>query len=87
LKAEKLGFQPRLAVLQQELDHLGEVRLKLVEGCPLGMSPRPTRHLPDVETGVEVSPDDRRERLHVVMIVNEWVILVIFAPFVVIERT
>src|SRR4051795_8073641 len=64
LRADELGLELGLAVLQEHGDHLFEVLPQFVHRRTLGMRSRPARHVPEVQAGVGILLDDSGEVPH-----------------------
>jgi len=43
LRADELGFELGLAIVEQHRNHFVQIRMQLIQGCPLTMRPGETR--------------------------------------------
>ena len=64
LGANKGGFQRRLSILAQHVDHFEQIDAELVERGALRVRARPPGHIPDEEAGVLITLDDGSEGAH-----------------------
>jgi hypothetical protein len=64
LGTDELTLKTRLSILEQQLDDLDEVRVKLVEGFGLGVRARPSGDVPYIEEGIGITLDDGSVAAH-----------------------
>jgi hypothetical protein len=64
LRTDELRFQGGLPILEQHFDDLGEVGIEFVDRFSLGMRPRQSRNMSDVDARVGAPLDNGRIRSH-----------------------